>query len=957
MRTAKYNPAFQDPEQRKNLFAGRHHDLAEVLRVIRENSTRSQNQHLLVLGSRGMGKTTLLLRAVDEIKADPALSGSWFAIAAPEEIYRVGTIGELWLEMVFSLSRVTGEARHERAYEALRTEHDSPGSVVDDRRLADAARGYLLDFADRQKRRLVLVVENLQILLGEQLRDADAWALRETLIGEPRIMFLGSAVSSFEEIAKPEAPLFEQFLVHTLEPLDTRGCLDLWQRLTGQDVPGRRMRAIEILTGGNPRLLAILGEFAGSLSLRELTGDLARLIDDHTDYLKMTTEALPALERKVFVTLAEIWDYASAAEVATQSRVELNTASAQLGRLVSRGAVTSRPRGRGKQYRVAERLYSIYHMMRRRGGAAARARAATEFMVAYYDSPELANHLQAIAEEAVRLAPDRRLEHLLVVAELLGNSSLAPALSNILTRLPKELVDCPDAPEQLTRLLSLPGTGAAGLSELGPPRRKVAIPRVVREAVARIPCYLAHASRRDVDRAEREVVDLARELGPEGTLPPPLRVELERYVTARSGSLDPSGSARETDADLAPGSVSALALQAAYLSDFVTAYLHDMRALVLMAARRSEEARLAYDEAVKWYSRFVRNRAPDEALKVFWSLAALTDGLNTLERLDEAKNAAFAAKEFAKTLGKNAPVLTLERLAGSLGRLAQRLNRARRQDEAVAAAQNGLDILRVLEKQGAPNTDVAIANSLALLSVLLLFGESQGSDDVLATYQETEERLGRLAETQPQAFHRGLAMGVLAATFGRRGEVDGEKKLAASRRAVETLRAALSGGWAEAPEWLAQALTELALNLNARGDREQAERDLTEAISLDSSFLSARFGRGFVVLAMGRSTDALADLAALASGEDKKEARTKMVTDLSIALAEKGEVRTTLETVRKSSMATQLEPLVVALAKLTGEDVSAPAEIEEIAADIMKQIQEGTEARSSRASTPATPTN
>jgi hypothetical protein len=191
MKPMKFNPAFQDPEERKQRFGGRQYDLEEVLRVVRENTTRSQNQHLVVVGPRGMGKTTLLLRATDEIRSDPALSRAWFPIEAPEEVYRVGSIGEFWLEMVFSLFRTTRDPRHERAHEALGREHDSPKSVADDRRLADAARGYLLDFAEQQKRRLVLVVENLQIVLGEQLKDPDRWALRDTLIGESRIMLLG----------------------------------------------------------------------------------------------------------------------------------------------------------------------------------------------------------------------------------------------------------------------------------------------------------------------------------------------------------------------------------------------------------------------------------------------------------------------------------------------------------------------------------------------------------------------------------------------------------------------------------------------------------------------------------------------------------------------------------------------------------------------------------------------
>lgn len=942
MRTAKYNPAFQDPEQRKKLFAGRHHDLAEVLRVVRENSTRSQNQHLLVLGSRGMGKTTLLLRAVDEIKAHPELSGSWFAIVAPEETYRVGTIGELWLEMVFSLSRVTGDVRHERAYEALRTEHDSPGSVADDRRLADAARGYLLDFADRQKRRLVFVVENLQILLGEQLRDADAWALRETLIGEPRIMFLGSAVSSFEEIARPEAPLFEQFLLHTLEPLDTRGCLDLWQRLTGQDVPGRRMRAIEILTGGNPRLLAILGEFAGSLSLRELTGDLARLIDDHTDYLKMTTEALPAIERKVFVTLAEIWDYASAAEVATQSRVELNTASAQLGRLVSRGAVTSRPRGRGKQYRVAERLYSIYHMMRRRGGAAARARAATEFMVAYYEMPDLASRVQSIAEEALALSPERRLEHLLILEGLLRSKSLEVARMDLLSQLPKELGECPEAPEWLRQSLGSSRDSGLDLSKLLLPVGRVVVPKVVRDAVAGINHPPAHATVQEVVKAVRRLIEAARLLSPSGATAATLPSAL--VSLAGNSAADISSEKTETTAAVTQMMelIAGAPIPAGYVRDFLSAALHEQRAGVLALAKRPGEALSAVESALADYSRFVRIRVPEASPMLLHALTRLTGWLGEFGRLDESTKAASAAVELARALGDNAATPTLQSLAAALQSLAWELQKTGQRDGAAVAAREGLDILYVLEGRGVPGLELAVADSLAMQCVLF-FSESDPRpfEEVLAVYRAAEDRLGQVARSQPQAFKRSHAMALIAAAIGRSGRVDHHEELTAAAGAVQSLQAAYKGGWGEAPVWLAMALAQVGRCHIAIGNNEQAERSLTEAISLDASGLPARFGRGLVLVSLGRAVDALLDLADLTSSDSEIEPRTSMATSLAIQIAAAGLVAEVLDTIRESQMARHLEPVIAALAKLSGEDVSAPAEVEEIAADIIKQIREG----------------
>lgn len=460
MTTPKYNPAFLDPEQRALRFAGREQDLAELIRTVRENIQRDHNQHVLVLGSRGMGKTTLLLRAVDLVREKKALKSVWYPIVASEELYQAGSLGEVWLEMVLQLANTTGDERHQRAYAALKLERDNT-------RLAASALAHLLDFADSQHRRLLLVLENLHLLFDEQLDEKDAWAFREVLLHEPRIMVLASSVTVFDGLRQPDAALYELFLLHLLEPLDRQGCMALWKAVKGLEIPERRMRALEILTGGNPRLLTILAGIASQRSLAELAKDLAALIDEHTDYFKMTTEALPALERKVFVSLAQIWEEAPASAVAEEARLDLNVASAQLARLESRGFVLSRKQGRGKVYRLAERMYSLYHLMRRHGGSAARAKAAVEFMAFYYSpdtlmkkghSEEAAKHFQARVQHKdvdkkdpeTLVYPALRLAQAGFGQEVLNalvDSPLAPRLEPLLVALRKYLNQETRAPE------------------------------------------------------------------------------------------------------------------------------------------------------------------------------------------------------------------------------------------------------------------------------------------------------------------------------------------------------------------------------------------------------------------------------------------------------------------------------------------------------------------------------
>ena len=93
------------------------------------------------------------------------------------------------------------------------------------------------------------------------------------------------------------------------------------------------------MTGGSPRLLAILARFGAGLSFSELMAGLLDLIDDHTEYFRSHIEALPAQERRVYLALADLWKPAPAREIADRARLDTSQCSAQLARLAGRGAV------------------------------------------------------------------------------------------------------------------------------------------------------------------------------------------------------------------------------------------------------------------------------------------------------------------------------------------------------------------------------------------------------------------------------------------------------------------------------------------------------------------------------------------------------------------------------------------------------------------------------------------
>ena len=695
----KYNPGFLSDEELVASFCVRTNEFESMLEVLRACSG-SANQHQIVIGQRGSGKTSLLLRIGVEIRRDVGLSSRFFPVVFAEESYEVSSAGEFWLEC---LSRLADQAPADgdgpdlgRTFEELRT-------IRDDRTLADRCLGTLQDFSDREGKRLVLIVENLNMMLRD-MGDRDAeWQLRQTLQNEPRILILASATSRFDEIDDPERALYDLFRELSLSPLDTGECATLWRTVSGQDRAPEMIQALRILTGGSPRLLTIVARFGARLSFRELMADLLNLVDDHTEYFKSHLDSLPAQERRVYLALADLWKPATTREIAERARLDTSKCSAHLGRLSERGSVeVAGGSARRKLYYLTERLYNIYYLMRRARGPAPLIEALIHFMEAYYSPSEIKEFGLRIAREAAGSDAGTQLVYRTAFDRLIELPSLESHREELISIAPRIVPDRPNAWS----------AASAGRGE----------------ARAHVEKGIALAEENRVGEALALWDDVVRRFGASAST-----ADLEAVGMALVNRGTALGRLNQPEEALAAWDEVVRRFGASDVPIHRHAVVRSLvcKGAMLAALNRLQAALSVWDEADR---RFGADDAPGIVLQVATGLVASGNALMEMRRPDEAL---AVWEEVVRRFGASDMPPILEQVVGALVNMATLLRDLNRSEEALAVWD---DILRRFGTQDAPAFLVPVAG--ALLNNGNVLAEQNRGAEALAAWSEVVERFG-----------------------------------------------------------------------------------------------------------------------------------------------------------------------------------------------------------------------
>ncbi len=399
-----YNPQSLSKEEAIAQFHVRQSDFEHLMDLLRQE----QPPQVLIIGSRGMGKTTLLQRVRYGVEDESELNRRYLVLVFPEEQYNVNQLHRFLLNTVDAVADAMERLQDTEAVSQIEAYADSLSKKRPEE-VEEEAPQFLSKFSREVRRNFLLLVDNADRLF-DMLDEQQQWRLRELLSSREDLTFFGATAQASEAVYDHGRAFFEFFQIQILPPLTAAEIRSLLLKLSdaveeeesGKGTAKRRvnewleadvarLRTLVQLTGGNPRTTVLLFH----LVLDGLRGGareyLEQLLDQVTPTYKGRVDELSPQAQQVLDAVALHWDPVTAMEVASESGLETGAVSTQLTRLVRQGILEKADPGDSRKalYQVAERFFNIWYLMRASRRVRAKLRWFVEFLRVFFDNEEL----------------------------------------------------------------------------------------------------------------------------------------------------------------------------------------------------------------------------------------------------------------------------------------------------------------------------------------------------------------------------------------------------------------------------------------------------------------------------------------------------------------------------------------------------------------------------------------
>lgn len=360
----KYTPDEMPQEEFLERFVVREEIFEEIFKDIQTSDYAVANQHYIIVGQRGQGKTTLLRKLQIEVENDTKLAKFLIPVKFAEEQYQIRSLSRLWEEVADYL-----QSLHEEDFPHVL---DDMEEHFEDDDYELKAFSYLDSALKKKKKKLLLLIDNIDELIGK-LNEKEQRRLREILLSSSSFRIVGGSTKMLEQHYDYGKPFYEFFKIIKLKGFTKEESI-AFLRSIGKGKQKEHMEEIiktnparietlRQLTGGVPRTLVMLFD----IFLDEggnAFDDLLKVLDEATPLYKHHIDELPNQLQEIVHTIAINWDGMYTAEIAKKTRLSTKVISAQLGKLEKYDIIESEQAGKNKIYKIKERFFNIWYLMR-----------------------------------------------------------------------------------------------------------------------------------------------------------------------------------------------------------------------------------------------------------------------------------------------------------------------------------------------------------------------------------------------------------------------------------------------------------------------------------------------------------------------------------------------------------------------------------------------------------------
>lgn len=361
-----YNPAAQPKEWLIENFVVRTNVFEKIFKDINKGEMKYPEQHYIIQGQRGMGKTTLLLRLKYEIENTPKLNTWLLPVFFTEEMYDLTTLSNLWEKLLIYLDNQFGSALYKETDKYI-------GTNDYEKRCFEL----LISALKSNKKKLILFFDNFGELFLDNLNDKDQHRLREVLMNCAEIRIIGASAIVLTDLYNYSKPFYEFFKIINLEGLNKDETFQLIKKLEEKsehpinlEKSKAKIETLAILTGGVIRTVMLIYEAILADQDGSALKDLETILDKITPLYKHRMEVFPPAQRKIIDVIAKKWDAISTKEISESIRengqlVPSKNISAQLQQLEKNNIIEKKQTNtKNNLYQLKERFFNIWYLMR-----------------------------------------------------------------------------------------------------------------------------------------------------------------------------------------------------------------------------------------------------------------------------------------------------------------------------------------------------------------------------------------------------------------------------------------------------------------------------------------------------------------------------------------------------------------------------------------------------------------